>query len=258
MIKLDLLKGGKKYAVTMSYDDGNEKDSRLIDIFNEYGIKSTFHLNSNSHTLSDISIYDGHEIACHGTTHASFSTLPVSNIYSEIFENRLKLENMAKYIIRGHSYANGSYTNETVCALKSCGIVYSRTTKSTERFNLPEDFLLWNPTCHHNKSLELAQIFLKKIGGYYASPQLLYIWGHSHELKSEKDWDLMKMLCEKISENKDIWYATNIEIYEYVQAAKSLIISADNHIVTNPSMHTVWFSNDGEEYKIEAGQTINI
>ena len=38
--------GGKHKALTMSYDDGRTQDRRLIEIFNKYGIRGTFHLNS--------------------------------------------------------------------------------------------------------------------------------------------------------------------------------------------------------------------
>ena len=36
---------GKFKVLTMSYDDGREPDKKLIDIFNNNGIKGTFHLN---------------------------------------------------------------------------------------------------------------------------------------------------------------------------------------------------------------------
>ena len=36
--------GGKHKALTMSYDDGKTQDRRLVEIFNRYGIKGTFHL----------------------------------------------------------------------------------------------------------------------------------------------------------------------------------------------------------------------
>jgi len=36
--------------------------------------------------------------------------------------------------------------------------------------------------------------------------------------------------------NVDFWYATNMEIYEYVQAYKSLVYSADGKIVYNPTL----------------------
>ena len=38
--------GGKHKVLTMSYDDGKIDDYRLVSIFNENGIKGTFHLNS--------------------------------------------------------------------------------------------------------------------------------------------------------------------------------------------------------------------
>ena len=40
--------GGKHKALTMSYDDGKVFDRRLVEIFNKYGIKGTFHLTAAS------------------------------------------------------------------------------------------------------------------------------------------------------------------------------------------------------------------
>ena len=38
--------GGKNKALTFSYDDGVTQDVRLIEIFNKYGLRATFNLNS--------------------------------------------------------------------------------------------------------------------------------------------------------------------------------------------------------------------
>jgi len=38
--------GGRFKALTMSYDDGRPQDRRLVELFNKYGIRGTFHLNS--------------------------------------------------------------------------------------------------------------------------------------------------------------------------------------------------------------------
>ena len=65
--------GGKHKALTMSYDDGRLEDRRLIEIFNCYGIKGTFHLNSGLWERDEKRIqpdeiptlYRGHEVACH-------------------------------------------------------------------------------------------------------------------------------------------------------------------------------------------------
>ena len=37
---------GKLKAVTFSFDDGITQDIRLIELFNKYGLKGTFNLNS--------------------------------------------------------------------------------------------------------------------------------------------------------------------------------------------------------------------
>ena len=42
----DLYPDGKKRALTFSYDDGSANDRRLVEIFNKFGMKGTFHLNS--------------------------------------------------------------------------------------------------------------------------------------------------------------------------------------------------------------------
>ena len=40
--------GGKSKALTLSYDDGQIFDRRLVEIFNKYNMKGTFHLNSGT------------------------------------------------------------------------------------------------------------------------------------------------------------------------------------------------------------------
>jgi len=95
MIKINLFKGGKRHAVTFSYDDGAIYDERLVGIFNKYGIKATFHLCSGlmdeENRVHDYSVYNGHEIACHGATHAPLAKVPSSNVVNEIL-NRLLVE----------------------------------------------------------------------------------------------------------------------------------------------------------------------
>lgn len=42
--KKDIMKYRK--ALTFSYDDGIEQDRKLVEIFNRYGMKATFNLNT--------------------------------------------------------------------------------------------------------------------------------------------------------------------------------------------------------------------
>lgn len=88
-------------------------------------------------------------------------------------------------------------------------------------FAMPENFLEWNPTCHHNKNLlELGQQFVDLFKKQYL--YMMYVWGHSYEFTNQNNWELMEDFCKLVGGRDDIWYATNIEIVDYLDAAKRL------------------------------------
>ena len=64
-----------------------------------------------------------------------------------------------------------------------------------------------------------------KIYGSRRRANLFYLWGHSYEFDNNNNWDHIEKICEKLANRDDIWYATNMEIYEYVTAYNSLIYS---------------------------------
>ena len=72
---------GKMKAITLSYDDGVMQDRKLIYIFNRYGLKATFNINSDLLGLENTLVREG-KIVNH-----------IKNKKSEI-----------KEIYRGHSY----------------------------------------------------------------------------------------------------------------------------------------------------------
>lgn len=261
VIQFNVFPNGKKRIITFSYDDGRN-DIKLLELFNKYNVKGTFHLNgkelSDDEKLIIRKRYEGHEISCHTATHGWPSRMPHISIINETLSNRKLLEQISLYPVVGMSYPSGSYDNKTIEAMRSCGIVYSRTTKDTMCFELPTDFMQWHPTCHHNKALSLCNKFLNDIDSQWCGP-LFYIWGHSHEFRTDEEWNLMIALLEKISNNDRIWYATNYEIWEYLSAQRSLVISADETIFYNPSSIDVWVEKDKMEIiKISAGETVII
>lgn len=263
MIQLNVFPGGKKRIVTFSYDDGHINDVRLVALFNKYGVKGTFHLNDkrvgfDKRKAEMRELYRGHEISCHTSTHGFLVNMPSSSIINEVFENRRALEEIAQYPVIGMSYPSGDFSKEVENALAACGIVYSRTVLSTEKFGLPENFLEWHPTCHHSKALALSERFMSNLDSQWERP-LFYIWGHAHELRCEEDWEYMEKLLSAVSGSDKIWYATNIEIYFYRQAQKSLVVSADERIIYNPSSIDVWVERDKTDIiKIPAGETVFI
>ena len=267
MIRFDILKDGKRTALTLSYDDGKLSDRRLVEIMNKHGIRGTFHLNSGRIGTDEnfvskqelTTLYKNHEISCHGVYHYALSTLAPQNIIGEILDDRRDLEAITGTIVRGMSYANGVYSDEMIGAVKNCGIVYSRTVQSTHSFTFPEDFMKWHPTCHHRDCLEDAKAFFHQLErGFRPYPRLFYVWGHSYEFDAFNNWEIIEEFCELMGGRDDIWYATNIELYEYITAQKSLIISADNKTVHNPTATKVWFSESGEVYSINPGETLKL
>lgn len=262
-IQFNLFPNGVSRALTMSYDDGQIHDLHLTEIFNRYGIKGTFHLNSGNigrqGYLTDKNISEdlkGHEISLHTKTHPFLTRLPDSMAVMEIMEDRLALEAAAGYPIVGMSYPFGDYDAHTIELLRTCGIKYSRTVKNTGKFDIPADFMEWHPTAHHNDGLTgLWEQFQNQKTDRML---LFYIWGHSFEFPARQNWDVMENFCRTAGGRTDIWYATNIEIYRYVTAQRNLIFSADRSTVYNPASIDVWFTAENREICVHGGETLSL
>lgn len=279
--------GGKPKAVTFSYDDGMRHDIRHAETLNRYGMKCTYNINSgmmgqheDSRRMmaSEIQKYildAGHEVAIHGDQHiASGSVSSVVGI-RDALNCRLALENEFGCIIRGMAFPdsgitrfhNGTTKEQVKKYLKDLGIVYARTLGGdNDKFELPQDFLEWMPTVHNRnpKVYEYIDEFLEidytssKMYVMRSWPKLFYMWGHSFEFGDNDDWQHWETICKKLANKEDIWYATNIEIYEYVEAYQSLVFSADETIAYNPTLKTIWFEVDRKPYSIEPGETLKI
>ena len=87
-------------------------------------------------------------------------------------------------------------------------------------------------------------------------PRLFYMWGHSYEFDEGDGWKKLDAICEKLAGHENIWYATNMEIYEYTEGYNRLVYSADGRRVYNPSLFTIWFDVDGVLYSIKSGETL--
>lgn len=268
--------GFKLKALTLSYDDGTIHDRRLVSIMKKYGIKGTFNLNSNinfrpnPNKISLEEAYElftdaGCELAVHGVEHLSLVEVAEPIMARDVLEDRVAMEKVAGHMIRGMAYANGSFNDKVVEVLRMCGIAYSRTTHSTEKFAMPEDWLRLDPTCHHDnpRLFDLLDEFLNYKAdpkGYYwrYKPALFYVWGHSYEFNNKNNWERIEAFCEKAGGHDDIWYATNIEIYEYVEAYRALVFSADGTLVYNPTATEVYINYFGKEFTIAPHSTVKI
>ncbi|MBO5907354.1 MAG: polysaccharide deacetylase family protein [Clostridia bacterium] len=272
---------GKGKAVTLSYDDGIHADIRFSDRITKAGLKCTFNINSgfisaNEYRLSKEEIREyildrGHEVAIHGKHHiASGAARPIDTV-RDALECRLELESEFDIIVRGMAYPdsgirnmhNGNSYENVKSTLKSLDIVYARTLAGdNDLFKLPEDFHAWMPTAHHeNKNLfeyidKFTSLDFDKLYGSGKWPRLFYLWGHSYEFDRHDNWDLLDKICDSLGGREDVWYATNMEIYDYVNAYNSLVWSADGLKAYNPTLTTVWFYMRGNIYSVKSGELL--
>lgn len=273
---------GKTKAVTLSYDDGNKADTKLIEIINKYNIKCTFNLNGDAlrqgsgisdEQVKELILKNGHEVAVHGLMHRAEGALRSIEGIKDVLDCRLELEKKYDRIIRGMAYpdsgivemSNGASYSSIKQYLKDLDIAYSRTLGGdNDSFKLPDDWHAWMPTAHHKnpKIMEYIENFLnidyKSIYLAARYPRLFYLWGHSYEFENDSNWELLEEICQKLANKEDIWYATNIEIYDYVTAYNSLSYSADGKIIYNPTLYTIYFNIDGTDYSINPGETIKL
>lgn len=256
--------GGKTKALTMSYDDGRTADRRLVDVFNRYDIKGTFHINSGLLDQPDMlhkseikDLFQGHEVSAHSVTHPMIARCPKEQIVAELLEDRQRLEEIVEYPIRGISYPYGSHNQHVRQILPHLGFEYARVVEETQGLGIPEDFLQWRATCHHQHNLMKHGKQLVELKNQL-NLCLLYVWGHSFEFDHNQNWDLIEDFCALVGKRDDIWYATNIEIVDYFNEWNRLQFSASMKFVYNPSATSLWITVGGKVLEIKGGQQIDL
>ena len=229
---------GKMKALTFSYDDGVGQDVRLIEMFNKYGLKGTFNLNSKllgkkenksvvmgklidrpTAAPEDVKyIYEGHEVAGHTLGHPLLPAIEDDNeIIHQVEDDRVKLSELCGYDVVGFAYPCGGQNHDDRVAKiirENTGIKYCRTIISNYSFDLQEDLYKFKPTAYHfldfKKLFELGEKFINMKAD---TPQIFYVWGHAYEFDiRDGDWERMEEFCKMMSGHDDIFYGTNKEV----------------------------------------------
>lgn len=273
---------GKAKALTLSYDDGCKDDVRFLETIDQYGLKCTFNLVGtkvergkplSADFIRENILAKGHEIATHGYNHRAQNKIRSIEGIREIIDCRLALEREFGMIIRGMAFpdnvVNRFLEPDAYARIKNylvdLEIAYVRSAAGdNDKFELPEDWHNWIPTAHHDNPQimeyidKFVNLDVSKLYCASRTPKLFYMWGHSFEFENKQNWSHLDEICQKLGGKDDVWYATNIEIYDYVQAYKSLRYSADGSIIYNPTLIQIWFDVDGKLYSIHPGETLTI
>ena len=220
-------------GLTFSYDDGVTQDIRLVELFNKYGMKCTFNINSaflgtEGHldregkrvdhikiNPSDLKhIYEGHEVASHTLTHPNLTSLTEEEIVRQVEEDRLKLCELCGYEVVGFAYPCGNFDRRVSEIIRNkTGIKYCRTVISSHSFSPQENLFEFNPTVYHHKEwdklFELGERFLSLKAD---EPSVFYVWGHAYEFDIHNSWDRFEEFLKMMSGKDDIVYGTNKEL----------------------------------------------
>ena len=225
---------GKKKAVTFSFDDGVTQDIRLIKMFNEYGLKGTFNLNSgflglegtldrNGRTVRHDKIsadkvkevYAGHEVAVHTLTHPNLTELDKDEIIRQVEKDRQRLSEICGYEVEGMAYPCGGINNDDRVAeiiKNNTGVRFARGLDSTYSFEKQDNLYRFKPTVYYIEPC-LEEIVERFLALDNDQPSLLYIWGHSYEMDAEYiSWEKFDSILKRLSGHKEIFYGTNKEV----------------------------------------------
>ena len=285
-----LYKGYTTKSMVFNYDDSDKNDKPLIDLLNTYGMKGTFNIVSSrliknfksyvgdSPTDAQVlayakELYTGHEIANHTDTHPYAHKTPEENAtygitsedliaqintcdtfaYTNFGTNTIALAWPA-----GPATRRADYDTYILPALKNNTNIKFARYHENGSFDLPDDWYRWNSTCHHND----APYFTDKFVALENEGDLkcFFNWGHSYEFKDNEgddnlDWTMIENVMKKL-QNEDIWFATNGDVYNYVEASK--LVEKTDTTIKNNSTVPLYFSINGENVTIAAGATYDI
>jgi peptidoglycan/xylan/chitin deacetylase (PgdA/CDA1 family) len=263
---------GNHKALIMSYDDGLDDDIALAQLFDRYGIIGTFHLNSGlldtraiwyqgkpneflgTYLSKDTLLYvfKNHEIAVHGTYHKALVGLSDEEILEEINVDIENLTILSDRKISSMAYAFGSTNDHVAEVIGTTPLTNARTVKPSYNFELPQDYYLWNPTCHDSEALEYLEAYLSLDS---PSLSLFYVWGHSWELRDTlRNQNILKF-CNEIGDRDDIWYTGAGDFADYHASLKVLEIGPQQ--IVNPEGNgVVYYREKGQLKSLNPGQRL--
>ena len=134
-------------------------------------------------------------------------------------------------------------------------IKYGRTIENSYKFNLPKDFMIWNPTCSFKDPLLLAYAeSFRQLQVEDGDYKLFYVWGHTYEFDmadptnpTQDDWSRIEQFLSAMSNMQDAICLTNEEAY---------LLFADK-IPSGTKKYATMSFDDGATYDEEIANTLN-
>jgi peptidoglycan-N-acetylglucosamine deacetylase len=243
----------KQIFVTTSWDDGLKTDLRLAMLLKKYNLKGTFYISPKNRDWKKDAlmsedeikkISEDFEIGAHTMTHPTLLKLDEEEMYKEISESKIYLENITKSEIKCFSYPRGVYNEKIKESVEKIGFIVARTVKR-HCIEFPINPFALETTIHaYNHILDIIKIlrfsnfnplkFYKNMDWEYLSKRMFdyvfihggvyHLWGHSWEIEKYHQWDKLENVLIYISKRENVRYLTNYEVI-INSSAKVKIIS---------------------------------
>ena len=253
---------GKRVAATFSFDDGSIFDRPLIELFNRLGLRATWNLNSGTLGQNDrvikaeevAPLFAGHEVAIHTVTHPWLERLEENQIASEVLDDRRALEDLVGYPVRGMAYPFGTYNARVIEVLRTLRVEYSRTVAKVADPYPDGEPLAWGTSGHQYQRDEAGQFLVPlEFAHRYDKGEsfCLYVWGHSYEFEGK--WADADAIFTPLAGKSDVWYCTNIELWDYAAARNAVVVAANRRTAYNPTATPVTLKVDGRDVVVTPG-----
>lgn len=264
---------GLSKALVLSYDDGPIQDVKLAQLFDAHRLVGTFNLNSgylgtvkgwpleNGDTVyqryvprdSLIQIFGNHEVAAHGEFHQNFLDIDHDAVRAELQADLDVLPALIGKPVVSMAYPFGACNKAIAELATEVGLLNGRTINDTHGFELPTDFMLWDPTTHDSRALEHADDYLALD---QPSLSLFYVWGHAWELDDEARWNNMRTFCEKMGKAEDIWFVGHGTLTQYLLALDR--VEQTEQGLYNPKDNpTVWIRSSQQVVAVAPGTSVS-
>jgi peptidoglycan/xylan/chitin deacetylase (PgdA/CDA1 family) len=201
-------------------------------------------------------LFQGHEVAIHTVTHPWLPRLDASQIAYEVLEDRKALEDIVGYPVRGMAYPFGNYNQQVIEILRALGVVYCRTTENSPNCFPAKEPLAWAATAHQYATGPTVPERFEAIYKNERYSGVFFIWGHGFEFHDKDDWASLERIYKPLSGHADVWYCTNIELFDYEAARNRIVIAANRATAFNPSALSVTLNVDGKLLDVPPGKTI--
>ena len=124
-----------------------------------------------------------------------------------------------------------------------------------DNFFLPYDRTDWKYNARHSDLIERAAQF--EASSNDEKLKWFCFGVHSYDFERDGKWDDLRVFAQKYGNRpNDFWYATNIEVFDYEDAIKKLVI--ENGIVKNYSNVELYIKIDNKKITIPPMSQLNI